>query len=68
MNIGQVLENHLGWAARALGMEIDDQPGIAVEKPAQQKVLRNLKQPSYPTAKLEHYGYDYEKIWYAGNC
>ena len=23
MNIGQVLENHLGWAARALGMEID---------------------------------------------
>lgn len=50
MNIGQVLENHLGWAARALGMEIDTTNLAAklnaVEKPAQQKVLRNLKQPS----------------------
>lgn len=23
MNIGQILETHLGWAARALGMQIE---------------------------------------------
>ncbi len=26
MNIGQILETHLGWAARAIGMEIQEQP------------------------------------------
>ena len=26
MNIGQILENHLGWAARALGMQIETMP------------------------------------------
>ena len=32
MNIGQVLENHLGWAARALGMQIADNAEGLVEK------------------------------------
>ena len=32
MNIGQVLENHLGWAARALGMEIENNAEGLVEK------------------------------------
>ena len=32
MNIGQILENHLGWAARALGMQIADNAEGLVEK------------------------------------
>ena len=32
MNIGQVLENHLGWAARALGMQIANNAEGLVEK------------------------------------
>ena len=32
MNIGQILENHLGWAARALGMQIADNADGLVEK------------------------------------
>lgn len=50
MNIGQVLENHLGWAARALGMEIDTTNLAAklnaVRKTTAEENLRNLKQPS----------------------
>ena len=32
MNIGQVLENHLGWAARALGMQIENDAEGLVER------------------------------------
>ena len=32
MNIGQVLENHLGWAARALGMQIENNAEGLVER------------------------------------
>ena len=32
MNIGQILENHLGWAARALGMQIANDAEGLVEK------------------------------------
>ena len=32
MNIGQILENHLGWAARALGMQIENNAEGLVER------------------------------------
>ncbi len=32
MNIGQILENHLGWAARALGIQIENDAQGLVEK------------------------------------
>ena len=32
MNIGQILENHLGWAARALGMQIENNAEDLVER------------------------------------
>jgi len=32
MNIGQILENHLGWAARALGMQIENNAKGLVER------------------------------------
>ena len=32
MNIGQILENHLGWAARALGMQIENNAEGLIER------------------------------------
>ncbi|MDO4179599.1 MAG: DNA-directed RNA polymerase subunit beta [Phascolarctobacterium sp.] len=51
MNIGQVLENHLGWAARALGMQIDqvNQLTDAAKKAVARKELED---------KMAKYGYD----------
>ena len=72
MNIGQVLENHLGWAARALGMEIDT-TNLAAKLNAVEKTCAAEGTPEFEAAfkeelansetakKLEHYGYDYEK-------
>ena len=72
MNIGQVLENHLGWAARALGMEIDT-TNLAAKLNAVEKTSAAEGTPEFEAAfkeelansetakKLEHYGYDYEK-------
>ena len=72
MNIGQVLENHLGWAARALGMEIDT-TNLAAKLNAVEKTGATEGTPEFEAAfkeelansetakKLEHYGYDYEK-------
>ena len=72
MNIGQVLENHLGWAARALGMEIDT-TNLAAKLNAVEKTGAEEGTPEFEAAfkeelansetakKLEHYGYDYEK-------
>lgn len=72
MNIGQVLENHLGWAARALGMEIDT-TNLAAKLNAVEKTDAAEGTPEFEAAfkeelansetakKLEHYGYDYEK-------
>ncbi len=72
MNIGQVLENHLGWAARALGMEIDT-TNLAAKLNAVEKTGASEGTPEFEAAfkeelansetakKLEHYGYDYEK-------
>ena len=54
MNIGQILENHLGWAARSLGMQIDQ---IAkIEDAARQAVERQAMED-----KLGKYGYDVAK-------
>ena len=72
MNIGQVLENHLGWAARALGMEIDttnlaaklnavEKTGAAEGTPAFEAAFKEELANSETAKKLEHYGYDYEK-------
>ena len=72
MNIGQVLENHLGWAARALGMEIDttnlaaklnavEKTGAAEGNPEFEAAFKEELANSATAKKLEHYGYDYEK-------
>ena len=72
MNIGQVLENHLGWAARALGMEIDtttlaatlnavEKTGAAEGTPEFEDAFTEELANSETAKKLEHYGYDYEK-------
>ena len=72
MNIGQVLENHLGWAARALGMEIDttnlaaklnavEKTGAAEGTPEFEAAFKEELANSETAKKLEHYGYDYEK-------
>ena len=72
MNIGQVLENHLGWAARALGMEIDttnlaaklnavEKTGAAEGTPEFEAAFKEELSNSETAKKLEHYGYDYEK-------
>lgn len=72
MNIGQVLENHLGWAARALGMEIDttnlaaklnavEKTGAAEGTPEFEATFKEELANSETAKKLEHYGYDYEK-------
>lgn len=72
MNIGQVLENHLGWAARALGMEIDttnlaaklnavERTGAAEGTPEFEAAFKEELANSETAKKLEHYGYDYEK-------
>ena len=72
MNIGQVLENHLGWAARALGMEIDttnlaaklnavEKTGAAEGTPECEAAFKEELANSETAKKLEHYGYDYEK-------
>lgn len=72
MNIGQVLENHLGWAARALGMEIDttnlaaklnavEKTGAAEGTPEFEAAFKEELANSETAKKLEHYGYAYEK-------
>ena len=72
MNIGQVLENHLGWAARALGMEIDttnlaaklnavEKTGAAEGTPEFEAAFKEELANSETAKKLKHYGYDYEK-------
>ena len=72
MNIGQVLENHLGWAARALGMEIEttnlaaklnavEKTGAAEGTPEFEAAFKEELANSETAKKLEHYGYDYEK-------
>ena len=72
MNIGQVLENHLGWAARALGMEIDttnlaaklnavEKTGAAEGTPEFEAAFKEELANSETAKKLEHYGYDYEE-------
>ena len=72
MNIGQVLENHLGWAARALGMEIDttnlmsklaaaEKSGAAEGTPEFEAAYREELANSETAKKLEKYGYNYEK-------
>ena len=72
MNIGQVLENHLGWAARALGMEIDttnlmsklaaaEKSGAAEGTPEFEAAYREELANSDTAKKLESYGYNYEK-------
>lgn len=72
MNIGQVLENHLGWAARALGMEIDttnlaaklnavEKTGAAEGTQEFEAAFKEELANSETAKKLEHYGYDYEK-------
>lgn len=72
MNIGQVLENHLGWAARALGMEINttnlaaklnavEKTGAAEGTPEFEAAFKEELANSETAKKLEHYGYDYEK-------
>ncbi len=68
MNIGQILENHLGWAARALGMQIDEVEKLqeAAKKvidsaEREQKLAEAAKQRQALEDKMAHYGYDVEQ-------
>ncbi len=72
MNIGQVLENHLGWAARALGMEIDttnlatklqvaEVTGAAEGTPEFEAAYREALANTDTAKKLASYGYNYDK-------
>ncbi|MBQ0107955.1 MAG: DNA-directed RNA polymerase subunit beta, partial [Phascolarctobacterium sp.] len=58
MNIGQILENHLGWAARSIGMQIEDQlaelkaSGKLDSKTALEiPVMKSLKEHGYDAKK-----------------
>lgn len=55
MNIGQILENHLGWAARSIGMQIEEQ---LEELKKQGKVDENSKLKIPVMQKLKDAGYD----------
>ncbi len=57
MNIGQILENHLGWAARSLGMQIENEAQGLVERLTNED---GVQEPSVKE-KLAQYGYDVEK-------
>ena len=57
MNIGQILENHLGWAARSLGMQIENEAKGLVERLTNED---GVQEPSVKE-KLAKYGYDVEK-------
>ena len=70
MNIGQILENHLGWAARSLGNEIEE-----TAKEIRNRILAEAEEGTEEFAqsyeaelansetaqKLVKYGYDYAK-------
>lgn len=47
MNVGQILEVHLGWAAKELGKKIDDM----LEKNAKAKEIREFIDQIYPTER-----------------
>ncbi|WP_080735176.1 DNA-directed RNA polymerase subunit beta [Coxiella burnetii] len=51
MNIGQVLETHLGWAAKGLGKKI----GEMIEKGADAKELRKSLKPIYDLSKTQRF-------------
>ena len=57
MNIGQILENHLGWAARALGIQIEAQ-GL-VERLSKEVPADQLAEKA--ESKLKCSGYDYDR-------
>jgi len=60
MNIGQILENHLGWAARSLGMQIEKQmQELANEKKGNVSDKDILNMPVMKT--LQEHGYDAKK-------
>ncbi|MBQ0067779.1 MAG: DNA-directed RNA polymerase subunit beta [Phascolarctobacterium sp.] len=58
MNIGQILENHLGWAARSLGMQIEQQLK-ELETAGKLNADSALKIPVME--KLKNNGYDAKK-------
>lgn len=51
MNIGQVLETHLGWAAKGLGIKI----GELIDQGADVKRLRKTLQPIYNLSKTQKF-------------
>ena len=72
MNIGQILENHLGWAARSLGMEIETTNLVAKLKAVEKtgapegsaafaKAFAAEQAKSETAKKLIEHGYEYEK-------
>ena len=56
MNVGQVLETHLGWAAKGLGLKIgrmlDEQNKLAEVKQFLQEIYKNSADQSVDIAKL----------------
>ena len=58
MNIGQILENHLGWAARSLGMQIEEQlKALRAEKKGKEPTQKDIL--ALPIVKkLQKHGYD----------
>lgn len=51
MNIGQVLETHLGWAAKDLGIKI----GELIDQGADAKQLRKMLKPIYDLSKTQKF-------------
>lgn len=51
MNIGQVLETHLGWAAKDLGIKI----GELIDQGADAKQLRKILKPIYDLSKTQKF-------------
>ena len=51
MNIGQVLETHLGWAAKDLGIKI----GELIDQGADAKQLRKILKPIYDFSKTQKF-------------
>ena len=63
MNIGQILENHLGWAARSLGMQIEQQLAeLRADYEARGKKVTEKDKLNIPAVKaLAANGYDAKK-------
>jgi DNA-directed RNA polymerase subunit beta len=55
MNVGQILETHLGWASHGLGQQIAEMLGNMYHNSKQPEDLRNLLLSIYPRAEDAEY-------------